>query len=122
MATMATLWELKGKLQIRSQGERYVLRFNDVESRKHIVEGGSWFYGKTMFALALYDGRKNVTLVLIKTISVWVEVFGLPPDLMTKEALYMVGATLGRILHHDNSNILSVGELGYDWSTAWIPR
>ncbi|KAL6214010.1 hypothetical protein ACLB2K_013448 [Fragaria x ananassa] len=91
MATMAMLWELKGKLQIRSQGERYVLRFNDVESRKHIVEGGSWFYGKTMFALALYDGRKNVTLVLIKTISVWVEVFGLPPDLMTKEALYMVG-------------------------------
>ncbi|KAL6213260.1 hypothetical protein ACLB2K_012707 [Fragaria x ananassa] len=100
-------WDLKGKLQIRAQGERYVMRFDDAKSRKYIVEGGPWFYGKTMFSLALYDVKKNATLVPIRSISVWVEVFCLLPNLMTKEALCMVGATLGWIINHDNPNLLS---------------
>lgn len=60
-----------------------------------------------MFSLALYDVKKNATLVPIRSISVWVEVFCLPPNLMTKEALCMVGATLGWIINHDNPNLLS---------------
>ncbi|KAL6180517.1 hypothetical protein ACLB2K_047179 [Fragaria x ananassa] len=84
---MASLWDFKGELYIRAQGERHVLRFVDAGSRKHIVEGGSWFYGKPMFALAPYDDRRDVATVLIQSFLVWVEVFGLPPDLMTKEAV-----------------------------------
>ncbi|KAL6179404.1 hypothetical protein ACLB2K_050919 [Fragaria x ananassa] len=103
---MATWWNLMDKLQIRAHGVRYILRFNDAENRKHIVEGMPWFYGKTMFSLALYRRRMDASLVPIIFILVWVGVFCLPPDIMTKEALYMVGATLGRIIHHDNPNLL----------------
>ncbi|KAL6201666.1 hypothetical protein ACLB2K_025378 [Fragaria x ananassa] len=70
MATMGTLWDLKGQLQIRANGDRYVLRFNEAAERKKIVEGGPWFYGKTMFALSLYDGQSDVEAVPIQFMSV----------------------------------------------------
>lgn len=60
-----------------------------------------------MFALSFYDGRSDVAAVPIQSMPVWVDVFGLSPALMTKEALYMVGATLGRVINHDHSNLIS---------------
>ncbi|KAL6123915.1 hypothetical protein ACLB2K_076431 [Fragaria x ananassa] len=60
-----------------------------------------------MFALAYYDGRTAAAEVPIQSIPVWVVVFGLPPILTTKETLYMVCATLGKSVHHDNPNLLS---------------
>lgn len=83
------------------------MRFNEEDERNQVVEGGPWFYGKTMFALAYYDGRTAAAEVPIRSIPVWVEVFGLPPILTTKETLYMVCATLGKSVHHDNPNLLS---------------
>ncbi|KAL6131232.1 hypothetical protein ACLB2K_069608 [Fragaria x ananassa] len=72
-----------------ASSSRYVLRFNEEDERNQVVEGGPWFHGKTMFALA-YDGRTAAAEVPIRSIPVWVEVFGLPPILTTtKETLYM---------------------------------
>ena len=63
--------------------------------------------GKTMFALTYYDGRSVAAEVSIQTIPIWIEVFGLPPYLFTKEGLYMVGVTFGKILNHDHPNMMS---------------
>ncbi|KAL6182914.1 hypothetical protein ACLB2K_044326 [Fragaria x ananassa] len=58
-----------------------------------------------MFTLANYNGRMAADAVPITTILVWVEIFGLPPDLKTKEALFMVGATRGTIIQTDLPNL-----------------
>lgn len=58
-----------------------------------------------MFALANYNGRTTADAVPFTTIPVWVEIFSLPPDLKTKEALFMVGATLGTIIQPDLPNL-----------------
>ncbi|KAL6140824.1 hypothetical protein ACLB2K_059117 [Fragaria x ananassa] len=107
MATMAAMWGKKNQLQIGQEGDQYVLRFSEMEERDQIVRGGPWFYGKSMFSLANYNGRTTTDAVPITTIPVWVEIFGLPPDLKTKEALFMVGATLWTIIQPDLSNLKS---------------
>ncbi|KAL6217286.1 hypothetical protein ACLB2K_010503 [Fragaria x ananassa] len=104
---MGSLSGLRNRLTIRPQGERYILRFTEAADRKEMMESGPWFFGKTVFALAEYDGRSDAAAVPIVSVLVWVEVFGLPPDLMTKQALYMVGSTLGRIITHDNPRLLN---------------
>ncbi|KAL6206534.1 hypothetical protein ACLB2K_023782 [Fragaria x ananassa] len=107
MATMGSIWGLQNRPTIRPQGERCILRFTEEVDRKDMIERGSWFYGKTVFVLAEYDGRSDAAAVPIVSIPVWVEFFGLPPNLMTKNALYMVGSTLGRIITHDNPRLLN---------------
>ena len=56
--------------------------------------------------MAEYDGRSDAVLVPITSVPVWVEVFGLPMDLWTKKALYMVGSMLGKVIHHDNQCLI----------------
>ncbi|KAL6191242.1 hypothetical protein ACLB2K_037633 [Fragaria x ananassa] len=107
MATMGSIWGLRNRLTIRPQGERYILRFTVADDRKNMMESGPWFYGKTVFALAEYDGCSDAAAVPIVYVPVWVEVFGLPPDLMTKQALYMAGSTLGSIITNDNPRLLN---------------
>ncbi|KAL6213334.1 hypothetical protein ACLB2K_012781 [Fragaria x ananassa] len=89
------------------RGERYTLRFTEEADRKDTIESGSWFYGKTIFALAEYDVRSNAAAVPNVSVLMWVEVFGLPLDLLTKKTLYMVGSKLGRIITHDNPRLLN---------------
>ncbi|KAL6144916.1 hypothetical protein ACLB2K_055606 [Fragaria x ananassa] len=107
MATMTAMWGKKNRLQIGQEGDQNVLRFTEKEERDQIVRGGPWFYGKSMFALANYNGRTAADVVLITTMPVWVEIFALPPNLKTKEALFMVGATLRTIIQPDLPNLKS---------------
>ncbi|KAL6194616.1 hypothetical protein ACLB2K_035697 [Fragaria x ananassa] len=107
MATMGSIWGLRNRLTIRPQGERYILRFTEEADRKDMIESGPWFYGKMVFALAEYDGRYDALAILIVSVPVWVKVFGLSPDLLTKKALYMVGSTLRQIITHDNHRLLN---------------
>ncbi|KAL6180539.1 hypothetical protein ACLB2K_047201 [Fragaria x ananassa] len=81
MATMGSPWGLRKRLTVLPQGDRYVLRFREEADRKDLLESGPWFYGKTVFALAVYDGRSDAISVPITSVPVWVEVFGLPMDL-----------------------------------------
>ncbi|KAL6217756.1 hypothetical protein ACLB2K_010973 [Fragaria x ananassa] len=106
MATMGSLWGLRNHLTILPQGDRYVLRFQEEADRKELLKSGPYFYGKTVFALAEYDGRSDAVLVPITSVPVWVEVSGLPMDLWTKKALYMVGSMLGKVIHHDNQCLI----------------
>ncbi|KAL6137667.1 hypothetical protein ACLB2K_062956 [Fragaria x ananassa] len=114
MATMAAMWGKKNRVQIAQEGDQYVLCFSEKEERDQIVTGGPWFYGKSMCALTNYNGRTTVNVVPITTIPVLVEIFSFPPDLKTKEALFMVGATLGTIVQHDLPN-LKTGDMARIW-------
>ncbi|KAL6140950.1 hypothetical protein ACLB2K_059242 [Fragaria x ananassa] len=91
MATMATMWGKKNRVQIAQEGDQ-----------------------KSMCALANYNGRTTADVVPITTIAVWVEIFSFPPDLKTKEALFMVGATLGTIIQHNLPN-LKIGAMPRIW-------
>ena len=92
---------------MRAVGERFVLRFTRREDRDHVLNDGPWFYGRDLFAVAVYDGLSDVASVPIKSFPMWVEILGLPPTLMTLEAVELLGATLGRVDHPDRLGINS---------------
>ena len=58
----------------------------------------SWFFGRSLFITADYDGRKS-TSVAIDFFQAWFDVFGLPPKLRKDEAVEMVGETIGQVNH-----------------------
>ena len=80
---------------MRHLSGRFLLQFFVEEERRRILEGGPWFFGKATFAVAEYDGLQDIAEVPIATFPVTVEIFGLPPKLLTEEAIAFIGATLG---------------------------
>ncbi|XP_062009301.1 uncharacterized protein LOC133725908 [Rosa rugosa] len=106
-ARMAAALVIKdnGRVSFGVAGDRFILRFNKTEERDKILFGGPWFYGRSMFGLEAYDDCCEVEAVPIPVIPVWVEVFGLPPILMTTEDVSMIDASLGQVLQLDKANI-----------------
>ncbi|KAL6198212.1 hypothetical protein ACLB2K_028004 [Fragaria x ananassa] len=66
---------------------------------------GTWFYGRSLFAVAPFDGLCAAAAVPMLTFLVWIEIFGLPPALITEEAAALVGATLGVVEELDKPGI-----------------
>ncbi|KAL6220133.1 hypothetical protein ACLB2K_007890 [Fragaria x ananassa] len=93
IGTLTSVWDLQNRLQMRANGDQYVMRFTKAEDKKMILGGGSWFFGRSLFVLAEYDGLHDVAVVSIVSFPVWVEIMGLPPRLFTDEATEKVGLT-----------------------------
>ncbi|KAL6141786.1 hypothetical protein ACLB2K_060073 [Fragaria x ananassa] len=74
------------KLYIRgssSQADRFILRFPKTKKQKHVLGGGPWFYGQSLFVMAAYDGLSDVTNFYIDFFPVWINIPSMPPSLMT---------------------------------------
>ena len=107
IGTLTSVWDFGNRLQMRAVGDRFVLRFTRREDRLHVLNDRPWFYGRAMFVVAEYDGLSDAALVPITMFPVWVVVLGLPPSLMTPEAVELLGTTLGRVDHLDRLGITS---------------
>lgn len=73
MGTPTSVWDSGNRLQMRSQGVRFVLKFSRQADRDHVVEGGPWFFGCALFVAVAYDGLCDVGSVPIDAFPVWAE-------------------------------------------------
>ncbi|KAL6223451.1 hypothetical protein ACLB2K_006838 [Fragaria x ananassa] len=105
IGTLTSVWDLQDRLQMRAYGDHYILRFTKAEDERYLLGGGLWFYGQSLFVMVEYNGLHDDTLVLIDSFLVWVEMLGLPPRLMTNEAVEKVGVTLGHVDQVDTLGI-----------------
>ncbi|KAL6138075.1 hypothetical protein ACLB2K_063361 [Fragaria x ananassa] len=101
IGTLSSIWDLHNRMQMRARKDRFVLRFTRADDRKHLLTGGPWFYGRSQFVLAEYDGLQDVASVPIESFPVWVDIKGLPDALWTEEAVEKVGLSLGFVEHLD---------------------
>ncbi|KAL6225857.1 hypothetical protein ACLB2K_004706 [Fragaria x ananassa] len=102
---LSPLWDLQNRLQMRAHGDRYILLFTKAEDERYLLGGGLWFYGRSLFVMAEYEGLHDVASVPIDSFPVWVEMLGLPPRLMTNETAEKVGVTLGHVDQVDKLGI-----------------
>ncbi|KAL6225855.1 hypothetical protein ACLB2K_004704 [Fragaria x ananassa] len=105
IGTLTSGWDLHNRLQMRAREDCFVLHFTKANDRKNILTGGPWFYGRSLFFLAEYDGLEDVSFVPIVSFPIWVEIKGLLDALMTDEAVEKVGRTLRQVEHVDKMNI-----------------
>lgn len=52
IGTLTSVWDLHNRLQMRAQAARFILRFNRENERKNLIEGGPWFYERSLFIFA----------------------------------------------------------------------
>nr|XP_011470243.1 PREDICTED: uncharacterized protein LOC105353156 [Fragaria vesca subsp. vesca] len=90
---------------MRAHGDRYILWFTMAEDERYLLGGGPWFYGRSLFVMAEYDGLHDAASVSIDSFPVWVEMLGLPSRLRTNEAAEKVGVTLGHVDQVDKLGI-----------------
>ncbi|KAL6146342.1 hypothetical protein ACLB2K_057023 [Fragaria x ananassa] len=45
IGTLTSAWDLHNRLQVRSVGDRYLLKFSRPEDHRHLIQGGPWFFG-----------------------------------------------------------------------------
>ncbi|KAL6142349.1 hypothetical protein ACLB2K_060631 [Fragaria x ananassa] len=70
IGTLTSVWDLHNRLQMRARADRFVLHFTRADDRKIILTGGPWFYERSLFVLAEYDGLEDVTSVPIDSFPV----------------------------------------------------
>ena len=105
IGTLMSVWGLKNRLQMRAQGDRFVMKFDREEDRREVLAGGPWFFNRTLFAVAAFDGLCDPAKVPILSFPVDIEILGLPPALLTKEAVLLIGSTLGEVIEYDELGI-----------------
>ncbi|KAL6228377.1 hypothetical protein ACLB2K_002327 [Fragaria x ananassa] len=105
IGTLTSVWDLQNRLQMGAHGDRYILWFTMAEDERYLLGGGPWFYGRSLFVMAEYDGLHDAASVSIDSFPVWVEMLGLPSRLMTNEAAEKVGVTLGHVDQVDKLGI-----------------
>lgn len=74
---------------MRARDDRFVLPVSQAKECKQILSGGPWFYRRSQFVLAEYDGLQNVALVPL--IVSGIDIRGLLDALMTEEAAEKMG-------------------------------
>ena len=44
IGTLVSVWGLKNRIQMRAQGDRYVMKFDREIDREEVLKGGPWYY------------------------------------------------------------------------------
>lgn len=103
MGTISKIWGLHNRISVNVHASgRFIFRFSLLVERDQIVDGGPWFFGKSMVVMAMYDGLGDPRLVALPSIPVWVHISGLPPTLLTPTAIMLVVETLGSVVAVDH--------------------
>ncbi|KAL6218329.1 hypothetical protein ACLB2K_011543 [Fragaria x ananassa] len=121
MATMTFVWDLR-YLSIRPVGDRFLLTFSReadcgfmlyVPSRslrwQRRSDQGRHSRRLTVdppsIMILVISNLLSLTLSISCDFPTWVEILGLPPRLMTEEAVEKIGSNLGDVIHPDKNNI-----------------
>ncbi|KAL6213798.1 hypothetical protein ACLB2K_013238 [Fragaria x ananassa] len=126
MATMTFVWDLR-YLSIRPVGDRFLLAFSreadygfmdalcslslltmakKIQPRyPEMNKGLLYMFNESWLQVIVRKRDQSQTLSISCDFPTWVEILGLPPRLMTEEAVEKIGSNLGDVIHPDKNNI-----------------
>lgn len=99
---LRSIWKMGDDIKIIKVGEG-LLQFNfSMESQlKWVVENGPWCFDDHLLVLKSWEKGMTAQNITFPTISLWVQVWGLPFELMNEETRKEIGGGLGKVLQVD---------------------
>nr|XP_023870320.1 uncharacterized protein LOC111982935 [Quercus suber] len=68
----------------------------EVDAEK-VLQGQPWAFDKHLVAVQRYEGAEPVQHLVFKSATFWVQIHNLPFQLLTVEAAYSIGETIGKV-------------------------
>lgn len=99
---LRTVWRMGNDLKIVELGEElFQFKFSLESQLKWVIENGPWCFDNHLLVLRRWEKGMTAMNVSFPRIQLWVQVWGLPFDLMNAEVGKVLGEGLGDVLDVD---------------------
>lgn len=99
---LRTVWRMGNDLKIVEVGEElFQFKFSLESQLKWVIENGPWCFDNHLLVLRRWEKGMTAMNVSFSRIQLWVQVWGLPFDLMNAEVGKVLGEGLGDVLDVD---------------------
>lgn len=99
-----SVWKLGNDLKIVDVGNAvFQFRFKLESQLQWVVDNGPWSFDDHLLLVRRWEKGMTAHNIEFSSISLWVQFWGLPFDLLNAEAARDIGQSLGRVLEIDNT-------------------
>lgn len=99
---LRSIWKMGDDIKIIEVGEGLLqFKFSMESQLKWAVENGPWCFDDHLLVLKKWQKGMTAQNITFPTISLWVQVWGLPFELMNEETGKEIGGGLGKVLQVD---------------------
>ncbi|KAK9989376.1 hypothetical protein SO802_029615 [Lithocarpus litseifolius] len=99
---LRTVWKMGNDLKIVDVGDgMFQFRFSLESQLRWVWDNGPWSFENNMLALQRWEKGLTTRTVRFKSIPMWVQVWGLPFDLINEEAGLDIGRGIGSVVEVD---------------------
>ena len=100
---LRSVWKMGNDLKIVDIGEGlYQFKFSIESQMKWVLDNGPWSFENQLLVLRRWEIGMTPRSVKFTTVPMWVQVWGLPFDLINEDAGRDIGSGLGRVVDVDS--------------------
>nr|POF11747.1 hypothetical protein CFP56_69973 [Quercus suber] len=101
-------WKMGSDLKIVDMGEgMFQFRFSLESQLRWVWDNGPWSFKNSMLALQRWEKGLTTKTVRFRSLPMWVQVWGLPFDLINEEARLDIGRRIGSVVEVDYKALAS---------------
>ena len=105
---LRSVWKMGSNLRIVDVGDDlFQFKFSMESQLKWVLAIGPWSFENHPLALRIWERGMTDTSVSFTSMAMWVQVWGLPFDLLLEEVVRDIGSLMGEVLDADLKAFLS---------------
>ncbi|KAJ4847899.1 hypothetical protein Tsubulata_039500 [Turnera subulata] len=99
---LTRIWNLRQQVKVSEvQDNTFVFHFSSIAEKERVIAGSPWSFGGFMLCLKEWPTSVELEAVEFDHVEMWVQVFGLPPNQMTRRKAAMIGTLFASIVEVD---------------------
>ncbi|KAJ4824632.1 hypothetical protein Tsubulata_016351 [Turnera subulata] len=101
-STLQKLWKCRGNFEIANKGANiFLFQFQKEEDKSLVIVGAPWFCSNCHVVVKDWPVHSAWEQVDLGLSCIWVQVHGLPPELMNEDNTQIIGNSFGGLLESD---------------------
>ncbi|XP_026437146.1 uncharacterized protein LOC113335253 [Papaver somniferum] len=103
---VSKLWKFNKEVSIKLYSDcAFIFEFNDDEDRKKVLDTGSFLISNKLFTLKPWSHMMEKCITEVKSVPIWVLIYGVPLHMWDEEGLGLLSSYLGKPLSVDDCTI-----------------
>ncbi|XWS34861.1 hypothetical protein CRYUN_Cryun21dG0073400 [Craigia yunnanensis] len=104
---LSIVWRINSGLFVKEVGiQLFIFRFNDEMEKAMVLMTQPWSFNKSLLVLESFEGYSRPDDVNLKWCPFWIQIHGLPINLMTEKIGTILGESVGDVIEVDTDEEL----------------